>query len=229
MNLKRANMNSTFGAFTLIEVVLALAISAIVLVAICTLFFGALRLRDRVSDVAAQNLPVDRAITVMKQDLMNIVPVGVLAGPMGTDATAFGTPSAPVLELFTCNGSLTTDQPWPDVEKIDYFLQAPTNQVSYKGHDIVRGVTRNLLAVNSVSPEPQTLLQDVGNLQFSFYDGTNWNNTWSTTTSNVPVAIKVNIDFNNAKDAIQRPSIEFVVPVVTWSYTNSSVTNLVSN
>ncbi|HZV37066.1 MAG TPA: prepilin-type N-terminal cleavage/methylation domain-containing protein, partial [Verrucomicrobiae bacterium] len=44
-------------AFTLIELVLALAISAVVLVAITTLFFGALRLRDRVSDVATENLP----------------------------------------------------------------------------------------------------------------------------------------------------------------------------
>src|SRR6185437_8848539 len=64
-------------AFTLIEICLAIAISAVVLIAINTLFFGALRLRDRVTAAAEQSLPMDNTIAVMKRDLMNIVPVGV--------------------------------------------------------------------------------------------------------------------------------------------------------
>jgi hypothetical protein len=139
-----------------------------------------------------------------------------------------GMSQAPALELFTANGSLGADQPWGDVQKVDYLLQAPTNHVNYSGRDLVRGVTRNLLAINPATPDAQTLLQDVQNLQFSYYDGTNWNDSWSTTLSNIPIAIKVLIDFNNLKGAMQRPSIEFVVPVVAWSSTNSA-TNMVSN
>jgi type II secretion system protein J len=230
MNLNRANIYQLPAAFTLIEVIIAVAISAIVLASIGTLFFGALRLRDRVSDAAAQNLPMDRAIAIMKQDMMNMVPAGTLAGPMGTDATmTSGMTTQPALELFTANGTLVDDQPWGDVEKVDYMLQSPTNHVNYSGHDLVRGVTRNLLAINTVLPEPQTLLQDVQNLQFSYYDGTNWNDSWSTTLSNIPIAIKVMIDFNNPKgSAMARPSIQFVVPVASWSSTNSA-TNMVSN
>ncbi len=216
-------------AFTLIELVIALAISAVVLVAINTLFFGAMKLRARVTEAAEQNLPIDHAMTVMKQDLINIVPPGTLAGPMGTDATSVGMSQTPILEIYTASGSVSADAPWGDVQKIDYTLQTPTNRVNYAGRDLVRGVTRNLLAEVPPTPEPQTLLQNVQDLQFSYYDGTNWNNTWSTTLSNIPLAIKVMIDFPVEKgSSFTRPPIEFVVPVVAFSNTNS-VTNLVSN
>lgn len=217
------------AAFTLIELTLALAISAVVLVAINTLFFGALRLRERVSDAATQTLPTDHAIAVIKQDLMNIVPVGVLAGPMGTDAVATGMTQTPTLEVYTADGEVTADQPWGDIQRIDYALQSPTNKVTYAGRDLVRGVTRNLLAVNPQPPEPQTLLRDVQNLQFTYYDGTNWNDTWSTTLSNIPTAIRVLVEFNNGPGAkTVRSPLQFTVPISTWSSTNS-ITNQVSN
>lgn len=216
------------SAFTLIEIVLALAISAVVLVAINTLFFGAMKLRARVTEAAEQNLPLDRAETVMKQDLLSIVPVGVLAGPMGTDAPGISGSPAPMLEIYTASGTVTADAPWGDVQKIDYTLQPPTNRVTYTGRDLVRGVTRNVLASSPTSPEPQTLLQDVQNLQFSYFDGTNWNNTWSTTLSNIPLAIRVMVDFTVVKGATTRPSLNFIVPVVAWSNTNS-ITNQFSN
>ncbi len=82
------------AAFTLIELLIAVAISAIVLSVVSTLFFSALRLRERAGEVAEQTLPVDRAIAIMKRDLLGIVPVGKLAGPMGSDAVGIGMTSA---------------------------------------------------------------------------------------------------------------------------------------
>ncbi len=116
------------------------------------------------------------------------------------------------------------------MQKIDYSLQAPTNRNNAIGRDLIRGVTRNLLdSTGALAPEPQTLLQDVQTLQFSYYDGTNWNDTWSTTLSNIPIAIKVSIDFAVGKAEAQiKPPVSFLVPVVTWSNTNS-ITNQLSN
>jgi hypothetical protein len=80
-----------------------------------------------------------------------------------------------------------------------------------------------------VFPEPQSLLQDVSSLKFSYYDGTNWNDSWSTVLSNIPVAIRVSIDFATAKNASDlKPPVQFVVPIVSWSNTNS-ITNQLSN
>jgi prepilin-type N-terminal cleavage/methylation domain-containing protein len=216
-------------AFTMIELLIAVAISAIVLATINTLFFGALHLREKVTAAAEQTMPVDHAIAMMKHDLQCIVPVGVLAGPMGSDAPGIGMTTPPLLEIYTGSAELSEDSPWGDMQKVDYTLRAPTNRTTFVGRDLVRGVTHNLLSTGTIVPDQQTLLQDVQNLQFSYYDGTNWNDTWSVSLSNIPVAIKVSIDFAVEKgNALSQPKVQFLVPIVTWSNTNS-ITNQVSN
>src|SRR5262245_45785382 len=83
MKTKRANMldHEKGRAFTLIEVILALGIFAIVMAAINTAFFAALRLRQRSSEALEQALPLDYALSVLRRDLINAVPPGgVLAG-----------------------------------------------------------------------------------------------------------------------------------------------------
>ena len=219
-------------AFTMIELLIAVAISAIILASINTLFFGALHLRSKATEAAEQTLPVDRAIAIMKRDLLAIIAPGgsnSLVGPMGSDAIGIGMTQPTLLEVYTGSGVITADAPWGDVQKIDYSLQSPTNRTSTVGRNLVRGVTRNLLATDSAMPQSQVLLEEVQNLQFTYYDGTNWNDTWSTSLSNVPVAIKVAIDFapGNA-DAQLKPSVQFLVPIVAWSNTNS-ITNQSSN
>jgi type II secretion system protein J len=223
------NPRAGAAAFTLIELLIAVGISAAILVVVNGVFFSALRLRNGVTAAASQTLPVDTAVAIMKRDLISIVPVGVLAGPMGTDATGVGMTASPSLEIFTSDGVLTADQPWGDVQKIDYSLQTSTDRNS-GGRDLLRGVTRNLLpSANNVAPDQQTLLTDVQNLTFSYYDGTNWNDTWSTTLSNIPVAIKVTIDFATSRNDTQiKPSVQFLVPIVTFATTNA-ITNQISN
>jgi hypothetical protein len=116
------------------------------------------------------------------------------------------------------------------VQKIDYWLQPPTNvTANSSGQDLVRGITRNLLATTPSAPDDQeVLLHNVQQLQFSFYDGTNWNNSWSTTLSNLPVAIKGAVTFVKPKTGgSATPAVQFLVPVVAWANsTNTSLTNI---
>jgi prepilin-type N-terminal cleavage/methylation domain-containing protein len=212
------------GAFTLIELVMALAIAAVVLAAINAVFFGALRLRASTVAVAEQTLPVERAVEIIKNDLVCIRPPSTngYIGPMGTDATAVGMTKPLLLELYTSSAQISDDVPWGDVQKIDYWLQSPTNNAAHTtGMDLIRGITRNLLASTPESPEPHRLLGNVQNMRFSYYDGTNWNDTWSTTLSNVPQAIKVFLTFTKPADNTPaNPSFQFVVPVITQLSTN---------
>jgi prepilin-type N-terminal cleavage/methylation domain-containing protein len=212
------------AAFTLIELVLSLAIAAVVLAAINAVFFGALRLRASTVAVAEQTLPVERAVETIKNDLASIRPPSTngYVGPMGTDATAVGMTKPLLLELFTSSAHISDDVPWGDVQKIDYWLQPPTNPASgATGMDLIRGVTRNLLASTPESPEPHRLLGNLQNLRFSYFDGTNWNDTWSVTLSNVPIAIKVFLTFTKPADGTPaNPAFQFVVPVITQLSTN---------
>lgn len=215
------------AAFTLIEVLLAISIGAIVLAAINVVFFGAIHLRERAADVVEMNLPNDRLVTVMKRDLRGIIyrSNSQLAGLMSSDTTAVGLTQPVALEIFTTTGALLEDSPFGDIQRIDYSLQDPTNRNQFTGRDLVRHITRNVLAPQPETPQGQVLASDVQQLKFSYYDGTNWADTWLSTLSNTPVAIKVHVVFTLPKLArSQNPPIDFVVPVVMSSLaeTNSA-------
>lgn len=222
MNPAITPLRSSHGGFTLIELVLALGIAAVVLAAINAVFFSALRLRSTTMAVAQQSLPVDRAVQTIKNDLECIRPPSTngFVGPMGTDATPVGMTQPLIVELFTSSARISDDVPWGDVQKLDFWLQAPTNNQT-SGKDLVRGVTRNLLASTPESPEAHVILHNVDTMRFSYYDGTNWNDTWSVTLSNIPEAIKGFVTFVKPKDGTPlSPPLQFVVPVIAQSSTN---------
>jgi type II secretion system protein J len=222
---RRKDRHTATPAFTLLEVLLALAIAAIVLAALNTVFFSAMRMRATTTAMVQTVLPSDRAVSVMKADLAGIVPVGVMAGPMGSDIAGVGMTQPAALEIYTSTGVLSADAPWGPIQKIDYSLQDPTNRMTSNGRDLVRGVTRNLLAVTPPAPDQQVLIGDVQSLKFSYYDGTNWNESWSAVLSNTPVAIRVSIDFTPSRsDLSTSPPIQFVVPIYAQARTNQSQT-----
>ncbi len=222
MNLKRNQLQPSHpAAFTLLEVLLAVMISAVVLAAANAVFFGALHMRLHMAEVTSQTLPTDLAVATIKRDLLGIVPPGDLAGPMGSDSSAVGMTQPAALEIFTTSGAIRSDESWGEVQRIDYSLQDPTNRTGSPGRDLIRGVTRNLLASNPDAPDQQLLLSGVDTLQFSYYDGTNWNDSWSQSLSNIPTAIKVSIEFAApAPGKSANVPIEFLVPVV--SQTNNA-------
>ena len=96
-------------------------------------------------------------------------------------------------------------------------------QTSRGGQDLVRLVTRNLLPVAQEEVEEQWLMSGVQQLQFYFYDGTGWRNTWDSTaeTSVLPKAIKVEIDLAKG-DTGTKPPLEVVVPVTVYVRTNQT-------
>jgi type II secretion system protein J len=218
---RQTNRNA---AFTLIEVLLAIGIFAIVLAAVNTVFFAGLRLRAKTTETLEDALPTDRAVSVIARDLAGVVPPGVLAGVMSSDTTVPGISQQVALELYTTTGIINDTEPWGDIQKIDYSLQFPTNHTGLPGQDLVRSVTRNLLATDTETPVSESLLSGVQSLKFSYFDGTNWNDTWSSTLSNIPAAIRVSIDFATSKtDPQLKIPIQLLVPIVM--NTNVLLTN----
>ena len=57
------------GAFTLIEMILAIGIAAIVLICANMALFTALHLRDAAADTVDAESPVDATVTFLKRDL----------------------------------------------------------------------------------------------------------------------------------------------------------------
>ena len=216
--------------FTLIEVLLAVAAFGIVLASINTVYFSALRLRNKTAAGIDEAVPREHALAIIKRDLSNlVVPGGTLSGAFQT--TSLSNMVAGQSSPTFCTTSATMDDlsPWSEIQRVSYVLVDSTNRSS-GGRDLVRAVTRNLLpSVAQDQPDQQWLLSGVQALVFQYHDGSQWRDSWDSTvadsvtgeTNTLPKAIKVQLElYSEVRGRVQPPPIELVVPVVVHSRTN---------
>ena len=218
-------------AFTMIELILAIGVTAIVLVAINSVFFASLHLRDVTIQAVEAATPLDAALTILRRDIGCAVPPGsnsVMVGDFKSgDVTSIGVPDLVNLELYTVTGALNSDPtiPWADVQRVTYGLKSPIPATG-SGKDLIRTVTRNLLSETTPEVEEQWMLGNVQNLRFQCYDGVQWADQWDTSltsatgTTNLPIAVRVLIQMASAKGVALSP-VEIVVPIDSQSRTNS--------
>lgn len=228
----RQHFDASARGFTLIEMILAIGIAAIVLIAVNMAFFTALHLRDDTAQMVDAASPVDSAIGFLKRDLeCAVTPTNgttkVLSGDfrVGASLTSVGVSDPVAIEMFTATGALSDSAPWGDIQRVTYELKTPT-QAGAVGRDLYRSVTRNLLSLSTPDVTEQLMLTGVASLKFSCYDGMQWDDTWDTTDptslyTNLPVAVRADIQM--AGPATLGP-IEIVVPIDSQSRTNAVLT-----
>jgi type II secretion system protein J len=218
-------------AFTLVEMILAVGVAALVLIVVNVVLFTALHLRDATADTVDAESPVDAAVTFLKRDLQCCVtPTNgtskVLSGDFRVGNISSTGVSDPVaIEMFTATGALSDSQPWGDIQRVTYELKNAADP-SVPGKDLYRSVLRNLLTVSTPTVDDQFMLSGVTSVKFSCYDGAQWNDTWDTTSltsvnTNLPLAVRVDIQM--AGNANAQP-VEIVVPIDSVSRTNAVLT-----
>ena len=213
-------------AFTLLEILIAVSIFAIVLAAINAVFFAALRLRNRAAAMMDKNVPIEQALTIIRRDLLSLVAPGTnLLGPLKSTSSSNVIVGASGPVFYCASGSVDETSPWPEIQKVSYALVESSNR--FQGLDLVRYADRNLLAASPEQPLPQRLMSGVRAITFSFYDGSQWRDYWDSTTErpNLPRGIRLQIQ--RAADADDSnapvpPLLELVVPVMVASATNST-------
>jgi type II secretion system protein J len=216
-------------AFTLIELLLAVSIMAIVMVAINGVFFAALHLRNSTVNSLEASLPVEQALDVIQHDLANVAcstnTNSVFLAPLQTTNPTNALPNQVGPDFYTSGGELDGVTPWGSMQKVDYLLATSTNGYRGPGRDLIRAVTRNLLPLSQPTPpdEQHTLLSGVQSLMFFYYDGTQWEQTWDTTQqTNLPQAIKVQITMAPTPGVpAQNQPLELIVPIDVLLSTNT--------
>jgi type II secretion system protein J len=220
------------SAFTLLELILAVLVFAIVLSAIHVVFFTALRLRDRTSSAIERSLPLQQTLGIIKRDLANLVPPGgTLSGLLQSTPTT-STPGSSMSrangpQFYTTVGLVSDAQPWGEIERVSYVLASPTNDAA--GMDLYRSVTRNLLPVTQETTDDQFLMSGVDAITFQYYDGNDWKDTWDSTladsvtglTNNLPRAIKLSLALHAENQTLGTPApVELIVPIPVLARTN---------
>lgn len=219
------------SAFTLIEVLLAVGIFAIVLFAMNTVFYTAMRLERSTSRAVDARAPLNQAFAILRHDLQGAVQpmtnstllprhfiAGGRSGGLGSDQSGR-------LEFYTTTGTLSDDAPWSDLQKVRYELVASSDVANAKGQELVRIITRNVLATTTTEEDEQLLMSDVESVEFLCYNGTDWRSAWDSSAGDVglPLAVKVRVQLaaENQTAKLSREPLELLVPITTVLLTNS--------
>lgn len=223
-----ATIRTQNRAFTLLEVLLAVGIFAIVLFAINTVFFSALRLERATSRNLDERLPLNQALDILRRDLQGAVPPltnstllprhFIVTGSSGR----FDNRAASSLEFYTTTGVISDDEPWGDIQRVRYELLPSTDPNNSHGLELVRSVWRNILAINAEDEDEQLLAENIASLDFLCYDGSTWRNGWDTESGGdegLPQAVQVQLQLagsspNQTQPTFQEP-IELLVPITT--------------
>lgn len=225
-------------AFTLVEMILAIGVSAIVLVAVNAVLFTALHLREVTVGVVDAATPLDQTMTFLRRDLECVVtPTNgtskVLSGSFKAGTVASPGVSDPVaVEMCTATGALAASAPWADIQRVTYGLKNSTDTSGQR--DLYRTVTRNLLS-SSATPDvqEQLMLSGVENVKVTCYDGSRWQEAWDTSdvnsvNTNLPLAVKVEILMAGQSKNLTDP-IELVIPIDSVARTNMVLVSATGN
>jgi general secretion pathway protein J len=216
-------------AFTLIEVLIATAIFSALIGSLYSVFHGALRLRESTFKSVESVLPRSYIIMILKRDIINMAPPsGIMAGSVIGEMEESGEFRMDSVEFYSTSGRVLEDNPWGDLQKIEYFLAEPEDSDLKDSYDFIRSVSRNLLASTEEDPDEQILLSCVAGLEITYYDGEYWQDSWDSTTreNEAPSALWIKIQFSE-QDGIPdiKDDIEMVVPVITEPFSTETGNN----
>lgn len=227
MRLPRHSRSGARGGFTLLELIIAMAVGAVVLLVIQTTFFGALRLHNTTHERIDTDLALQRALGIIRRDFAGLMlptattTTPVLAGQFQTESfSTFGENHGERVtpDMSTTSGRIDGYNPFSEVQRVALYLAPGTTAEGGNSNtkNLVRVVTRNLLPVQETDEgEEQVLLEGVSSATASYYDGVAWTDTWdSEATSTLPRAIKLSIVMAPVGASTTTPQpVDLVVPV----------------
>ncbi len=225
MKSPRSNVRAIHG-FTLMELLLGIAVGAVILIVIQTTFFGALRLHNTTHRRIDADLVVQRALGIIRRDLAGLMlPGGTMVGQLQTSSfTSSMTQTAGERvspDFFTNSGRIDGWTPFSELQQVAYYL-APSPEAN-DVKDLVRVVTRNLISVQEPAPDEQVVLHGVAAVTVMFYDGIAWTDTWdSETSSTLPRAIKFSLTMASENAQVSLDPIELDVPVLVTTTTSAA-------
>ncbi len=198
--------------FTLLEVLLALAIMSVLAVSL----FASLRVAFKSRDAATTSLqPVTEIESVM--DLVRLEfesalpPRGSFPGSfIGADYKGFNGREDDTVSFSTTTPGVVGYRRPGDVKRIELRLLTDESTGS---RVLCRRVTGNLLSPNIVQPDDEVLCRGVASFEVIYYDGFEWWNTWDSSKENdsLPPAVQVTLELEPFGNAAFGPKVSRII------------------
>lgn len=183
-------MRRTGRAFTLLELLLAIAVTSVLAATVYASLMVATRTRAKALESVGQGRSLGLAFDLIRMDLESAMPpTGTLAGALiGEDDGRVDT-----VTFTTANAQLPTDDRLSDLINVRLGLLEDTdNEASLM---LVREVTVNLLSPTTQEPRVQVLARGLSGWDVSYSDGSDWLDDWDSTQheDTLPLAVKVTL------------------------------------
>jgi type II secretion system protein J len=223
----RDSMIQPAAAFTLLELIMALAASAIILSAIYGVFSRAVHLRDNATTRTREARVRAHAASIIRDDLRHArisgstaaaaLAISLTGSPDGHESTFPG-----YLKLTTTTARDADEIPSTDLQEIEYYIVNNPETTGRQSGLLVRTVDRNLLAQTRETPPEESLLAGIEKMEVEFYSGDAWQESWEVTEDDqtLPEAVRVRLQPASAVPNEPVAPIEIVVPWTTQAWTS---------
>ncbi|CAN5557129.1 type II secretion system minor pseudopilin GspJ [soil metagenome] len=193
------------NAFTLIELVVALSIVAVMAVSLYASVRIAFKAQSSAEAAIEPSRTAELAMEFLRQDIENAMPpattgggialaTGKLAGDfVGTDGTDDRGHPGDDLNFYSTAEAGEHVSGNGEIKNIELLITTTTNSTD---HVLTRRVTRNLLSAVVPTPDEEILCRGVSGFNLRYYNGTDWQDTWSASAQDnvLPAAVEVTLE-----------------------------------
>lgn len=224
-------MKTRTAGFTLMEISLALAAGAVILIAIYGVFSRAIHMRNDATERTRLVRVQAHALNILRNDLRGArISGGALASVLTSSAQSQtgGFPGYLKFTTTTARDSAKDDEVVnADVQQVEYYLTTDPDSKDSRAGLLVRTVDGDLLAPVRTTPTEEPLLGGIESMEISFFDGTDWTDTWEASQDDptLPQAVRVRLQPASANVGDPKlPVIEVLVPWTTQASMGSAAT-----
>ncbi|MGV3530810.1 MAG: PulJ/GspJ family protein, partial [Chthoniobacteraceae bacterium] len=157
--------SSRRGGFTLLEVVLASTAAALILIAVYSVFFRAVKMRDDATERAREARLRARAVDIIRGDLRS----GFISGSFIASTLEGGTANSRSnfpgsLRMTMTAAPKSVEELVGDVQEVEYYIVTDPDAVSRNAGVLVRAVDRDLMEPIRPDIVPERVLGNVASM-----------------------------------------------------------------
>jgi len=217
--MTRRAYNFRSSGFTLLELVVAMGIVAIIAISLYASLRIAFEAKAHSETAVEPSRTAQLALDLIGQDISSTMPHSTqVVSFEGTDGTDDRGRSDDDLVFYSTADSPQHVAANGEIKNIELTVIQP---VGGNDHVLVRRVIRNLFSQTNPTPDVEVICRNVGGFNLRYYDGTEWVDSWDSTQEEdtPPVAVEVTLELDRPDATQGTRTFRFVrvFPIAVYS------------